>query len=82
MSKKMKKADFLEVEKLLLQRERVQLKLAKIFFDGRQYNLRIPAKFAKEMEIDPDRDKIEFTLIQPENILKDKPKLLIELKKG
>ncbi len=80
--KNMSKKDFSEIEKLLMQKERVRVKEAKIFFDGRQYNLRIPAKFAKEMELNPAKDRVVFTLVQPENILRDRPRLLLEFKKG
>ena len=35
-------------------------KKVKIFFDGRQYNIRIPASIAHLVDLDPYKDMFEF----------------------
>ena len=53
-------------------------KEAKIIFDERQYSVRIPAKIAKRMNLDPKQDKIRFRVTIPPEI-EGKPILDIEL---
>ena len=51
---------------------------AKIIYDGRQYSVRIPAKIAKTMNIDPETDKIRFIMTIPSKF-HEKPTLEIKL---
>lgn len=48
-----------------------------IIFDGRQYSVRIPQKFADAINIDQNKDKIKFVLDFSDSPLK--PKLIAEL---
>ena len=54
------------------------IKEAKIIYDGKQYSVRIPAKIAKTMNLNPDIDKIKFTVTISSKFNKT-PTLLIEL---
>jgi hypothetical protein len=42
-----------------------QKKSAKIFFDGKQYSIRIPKAFADALDIKAGRDTILFELVVP-----------------
>lgn len=56
---------------------------AKIFYDKRQYTIRIPAKFAKGAEIDPEKDVFEFKLHIPKIQEEDeRPQITGRLKRG
>mgnify|MGYP003145473520 CR=1 FL=1 len=73
-----KEDDIEELKKSLHQEETRDNYDAKIFYDGKQYNMRIPAKVAKIMVVDPKRNYIRFTIVKPATI-KEKPRLEISL---
>ncbi|MCX6817663.1 MAG: hypothetical protein NTU57_02305 [Candidatus Aenigmarchaeota archaeon] len=54
-----------------------------IIYDGRQYSIRIPKKFAEALKLDPKNDRFEFNMEIPPFKAKDnKPKLIGKLIKG
>lgn len=56
---------------------------AKIFYDEKQYTIRIPARFAKGAEINPDKDVFEFELRIPDITEEDeRPQIIGRLKRG
>lgn len=56
---------------------------AKIFYDGKQYTIRIPAKFAKGAEIDSKKDVFEFELRIPSiEDADERPQIIGKLKRG
>ena len=52
-----------------------------VIFDGRQYSVRIPKKFADATKLQQKKDKIKFTLKIPQNKT-ETPKLTMELVKN
>ncbi len=56
---------------------------AKIFYDDRQYTIRIPARFGKGAEIDSKKDVFEFELRIPDITEEDeRPQIIGRLKRG
>lgn len=56
---------------------------AKIFYDEKQYTIRIPNRFAKGAEIDEDKDVFEFELVIPDITADDeRPQIIGRLKRG
>ena len=55
--------------------------LKAIIFDGRQYSVRIPKKFADAIKLDPKKDEIKFYLeISPDR--RKRPRLTAEVIKN
>ena len=72
-----------ELKELVSNEKEPETHDAKIFYDKKQYTIRIPSKFAKGSEIDTKKDVFEFKLIIPD--LKDtdtRPKIIGRLKRG
>jgi hypothetical protein len=44
--------------------EKVTKEVVPIFYDGKQYTIRIPVTLAREAQIDVEKDKFNFELIQ------------------
>lgn len=72
------KDELLDLKKEMECTSEVIEKEAKIIYDKRQYAVRIPAKIARRMKLDPDNDKILFRVTIPPKI-SEKPILDIEL---
>ena len=66
--------DFLQINKT-----RKELEMVSIIFDGKQYSIRIPKRFADAMEIDTKKDIFEFELTLPPPDSKVEPSLKGEL---
>ena len=54
-----------ELRNFLTYEEKKEEKITSIIYDKRQYSIRIPLKFAKSVNINPNIDKFKFTLITP-----------------
>ena len=77
-----KKDESEELKEILgLKEEIVDEETASIIFDGRQYSIRIPMRFAKRMGIDTNNDKFKFTFILPP-VSKANPELKGEYIRG
>jgi len=69
-----------ELRNFLNHEEKKEEKVTSIIYDKRQYSVRIPLKFAKSANINPQIDKFKFTLIVPPAMSKDHyPKIVGEL---
>jgi len=55
-----KKTEEDELKEFLHTEKKEESRDAKIFFDGKQYNLRIPKKFAEVMELSYNKKLTEF----------------------
>ena len=75
---KIKKDELLNLKKEMETEPEIIENEAKIIYDGRQYSVRIPAKIAKTININPETDKIKFKVIIPSKF-DEEPKLEIEL---
>jgi len=69
--------EFLQVRKEKRDKEEVA-----VIFDGKQYSIRIPLRFADAAEIDPKVDRFIFKLLLPPPHSKGEPKLTGELVRG
>ena len=67
-----------EFKKILHAEPKVEKYKSKIFYDGKQYSVRIPVKLAKTLVINPKTDYILFKITYPSKIT-EKPKLEISL---
>ena len=55
----------------------------RIIFDGKQYSLRIPKRFAESLDLDLGKDKFRFKIVVPDELEEDNvPKLTGELVRG
>lgn len=75
---KINKDELLNLKKEMEAEPEIIEKEAKIIYDGKQYSVRIPAKIAKTMDLNPEIDKIKFTVTIPSKF-DEKPELKIEL---
>ncbi|MCK5473890.1 MAG: hypothetical protein KAI53_00650 [Candidatus Aenigmarchaeota archaeon] len=75
------KDELLNLKKEMEAEPEIIEKDAKIIYDKRQYSVRIPAKIAKTMNLEPKTDKIKFTVTIPSKF-NEKPELKIELIKN
>lgn len=75
------KDDLLKIKKELSIEPHIEPKYSKIFFDGKQYNVRIPTRIARTLGIKPNKDLICFKVEMNPDI-RIKPKLTAELIRG
>ena len=59
-----KKEEIEELKKILIE-PKPETETASIIYDGKQFTVRIPKRFAEVMLLDPSKDKFEFTLKRP-----------------
>lgn len=63
--------------------EMPEVKSMGILFDGKQYSVRIPRKFADILKIDIKKDRMEFELKVPSiREMEKEPKLVAKFKRG
>ena len=70
-----------EVKSLLGEDGNTLIKDIPIYFDDRQYSLKLPKKVMDEFNINPKKDVFRMSIILPPYHTKEKPKLKLELVK-
>ncbi|MDD5069072.1 MAG: hypothetical protein PHN89_05770 [Candidatus Pacebacteria bacterium] len=71
-------AELKEIEEIIQLSKKIEKKKAKIFFDGKQFSVRIPKHFAESVGIKAETDEIEFEMTIP-NEPEKMPTLRMEL---
>jgi len=75
------KDEIKKIRKALDIEPHIEPKKVKIFYDGKQYHIRIPAKLARTLDLNLKKDRIKLDVHIDKNINK-KPKLMAELVRG